>query len=71
MLIVAFSPSQTEIETHAQPGALSVYVHYGQSRSKDAKSLAQSDVVLTTYGVLGSEFSTEVILFYLLIVKFA
>lgn len=50
---------KTEIETHARPGALSIYVHYGQSRSKDAKVLAQSDVVLTTYGVLASEFSTE------------
>ncbi|KAL7127161.1 hypothetical protein ABFS83_14G237000 [Erythranthe nasuta] len=50
---------KTEIETHAQPGNLSVYVHYGQSRSKDAKFLAQSNVVLTTYGVLASEFSTE------------
>ncbi|KAG8371209.1 hypothetical protein BUALT_Bualt13G0063500 [Buddleja alternifolia] len=50
---------KTEIETHAQPGTLSIYVHYGQSRSKDAKVLAQSNVVLTTYGVLASEFSTE------------
>lgn len=50
---------KTEIETHAQPGALSLYVHYGQSRSKDAKVLAQSNVVLTTYGVLASEFSIE------------
>ncbi|KAF3453101.1 hypothetical protein FNV43_RR03535 [Rhamnella rubrinervis] len=29
------------------------------SRPKDAKSLAQSNVVITTYGVLASEFSTE------------
>ncbi|PIN02547.1 Helicase-like transcription factor HLTF/DNA helicase RAD5, DEAD-box superfamily [Handroanthus impetiginosus] len=50
---------KAEIETHSQPGALSLYVHYGQSRSKDAKVLAQSNVVLTTYGVLASEFSTE------------
>ncbi|XP_057474411.1 DNA repair protein RAD5A [Actinidia eriantha] len=50
---------KAEIETHAQPGSLSIYVHYGQSRPKDAKLLAQSDVVLTTYGVLASEFSTE------------
>ena len=52
---------QAEIETHVQPGALTVYVHYGQSRPRDAKSLARSDVVLTTYGVLASEFSAEVI----------
>lgn len=51
---------QSEIEMHAKPGSLSVYVHYGQSRPKDAKLLSQSDVVITTYGVLTSEFSAEV-----------
>ncbi|XP_009796533.1 DNA repair protein RAD5A isoform X2 [Nicotiana tabacum] len=50
---------KAEIEAHAQPGALSLYVYYGQTRSKDTKVLARSDVVLTTYGVLASEFSTE------------
>lgn len=35
-------------------------MHYGQSRPKDAKFLAQYDVVLTTYGVLSSEFLAEV-----------
>ncbi|CAN6438650.1 unnamed protein product [Victoria cruziana] len=48
-----------EIETHAQSGSLSLFVHYGQSRPKDAKFLAQYDVVLTTYGVLSSEFLAE------------
>ncbi|KHG20975.1 hypothetical protein F383_03752 [Gossypium arboreum] len=51
---------KAEIETHVQPGSLSLYVHYGQSRPKDAKLLAQNDVVITTYGVLASEFSAEV-----------
>ncbi|KAJ4843600.1 DNA repair protein rad5a [Turnera subulata] len=50
---------KAEIETHSQPGSLSVYVHYGQSRAKDANVLAQNDVVITTYGVLQSEFSDE------------
>ncbi|XP_062018169.1 DNA repair protein RAD5A-like [Rosa rugosa] len=50
---------KAEIESHVQPGSVSVYVHYGQSRPKDATLLAQSDVVITTYGVLASEFSTE------------
>ncbi|XP_058088986.1 DNA repair protein RAD5A isoform X2 [Magnolia sinica] len=50
---------KAEIETHAQPGSFSLYVHYGQSRPKDAKILAQNDIVLTTYGVLASEFSAE------------
>ncbi|XVF19793.1 hypothetical protein REPUB_Repub11eG0141500 [Reevesia pubescens] len=50
---------KAEIETHVQTGSLSLYVHYGQSRPKDAKLLAQNDVVITTYGVLASEFSAE------------
>ncbi|XP_020581441.1 putative SWI/SNF-related matrix-associated actin-dependent regulator of chromatin subfamily A member 3-like 2 [Phalaenopsis equestris] len=50
---------KAEIEVHAQQGSLSLYVHYGASRPKEAKILAQSDVVLTTYGVLASEFSAE------------
>lgn len=50
---------KTEIETHVQSGTMSVYVHYGQSRTKDVKSLLQHDVVLTTYGVLSSEYQSE------------
>ncbi|XP_004304707.1 PREDICTED: putative SWI/SNF-related matrix-associated actin-dependent regulator of chromatin subfamily A member 3-like 2 [Fragaria vesca subsp. vesca] len=50
---------KAEIESHVRPGCVSVYVHYGQSRPKDANLLAQSNVVITTYGVLASEFSTE------------
>ncbi|XP_028777137.1 DNA repair protein RAD5A-like, partial [Neltuma alba] len=50
---------KAEIETHVQTGSLSLYVHYGQSRPKDAKTLAQSDVVITTYGIVASEFSGE------------
>ncbi|CAM8885602.1 unnamed protein product [Rhodiola kirilowii] len=50
---------KSEIESHMEPGSLSIYVHYGQSRPKDTKLLAQSDVVITTYGVLSSEYSSE------------
>ncbi|OMO58307.1 SNF2-related protein [Corchorus capsularis] len=50
---------KVEIETHVQPGSMSLYIHYGQSRPKDAKLLAQNDVVITTYGVLASEYSAE------------
>ncbi|XP_010493369.1 PREDICTED: putative SWI/SNF-related matrix-associated actin-dependent regulator of chromatin subfamily A member 3-like 2 isoform X3 [Camelina sativa] len=50
---------KSEIEMHTKSGSLSVYVHYGQSRPKDTKLLSQSDVVITTYGVLTSEFSAE------------
>ncbi|XP_011654243.1 DNA repair protein RAD5A isoform X1 [Cucumis sativus] len=50
---------KAEIEAHVRPGYLSLHVHYGQTRSKDARVLAQNDVVITTYGVLASEFSAE------------
>ncbi|KAI4382285.1 hypothetical protein MLD38_008266 [Melastoma candidum] len=50
---------KAEIEAHSQPQSLSVHVHYGQNRTRDAKFLSQSDVVITTYGVLASEFSPQ------------
>lgn len=31
---------KAEIESHSEPGTVSIYVHYGQSRPKDAKILA-------------------------------
>lgn len=60
---------QAEIEAHVRPGYLSLHVHYGQTRSKDARVLAQNDVVITTYGVLASEFSAEVVANFILIYK--
>lgn len=50
---------KAEIEAHATPGSVSIYVHYGQNRPKEANLIGQSDIVLTTYGVLSSEFSNE------------
>ncbi|XP_050212773.1 DNA repair protein RAD5A isoform X2 [Mercurialis annua] len=50
---------KAEIETHSEAGSLSVYVHYGQGRAKDVELLAKYDVVITTYGILASEFSAE------------
>ncbi|GLJ41479.1 hypothetical protein SUGI_0858480 [Cryptomeria japonica] len=50
---------KTEIEAHVQSESLSVYVHYGESRARDAKPLLGHDVVLTTYGVLSSGFQSE------------
>lgn len=51
---------QAVMETHAEPGSLSLYVHYGPGRQKDANILVESDVVITTYGILTSEYSLEV-----------
>ncbi|KAK3154235.1 hypothetical protein QOZ80_2BG0188000 [Eleusine coracana subsp. coracana] len=50
---------KAEIEAHAKPGTVNIYVHYGQNRPKEASFIAQSDIVLTTYGVVASEFSTD------------
>ncbi|KAL6899143.1 hypothetical protein ACP4OV_005801 [Aristida adscensionis] len=50
---------KAEIEAHTKPGAVSIYVHYGQNRPKEASLIGQSDIVLTTYGVVASEFSTD------------
>ncbi|TVU29896.1 hypothetical protein EJB05_21487 [Eragrostis curvula] len=50
---------KAEIEAHTKPGTVNIYVHYGQNRPKEASCIAQSDIVLTTYGVVSSEFSTD------------
>ncbi|XP_048535793.1 DNA repair protein RAD5A [Triticum urartu] len=50
---------KAEIEAHTKPDSLNIYVHYGQSRPKEASFIGQNDIVLTTYGVMASEFSTE------------
>ncbi|VAI43758.1 unnamed protein product [Triticum turgidum subsp. durum] len=50
---------KAEIEAHTKPDSLNIYVHYGQSRPKEASFIGQNDIVLTTYGVVASEFSTE------------
>lgn len=39
---------------------MNIYVHYGQNRPKEASLIGQSDIVLTTYGVVSSEFSIDV-----------
>nr|CAB3446745.1 unnamed protein product [Digitaria exilis] len=50
---------KAEIEAHTKPGAVNIYVHYGQNRPKEASLIGQSDIVLTTYGVVSSEFSID------------
>ncbi|CAO2045986.1 unnamed protein product [Urochloa humidicola] len=50
---------KAEIEAHTKPGTVNIYVHYGQNRPKEASFIGQSDIVLTTYGVVSSEFSVD------------
>lgn len=47
---------QDEIEAHARPGSLSVFIHYGGDRTTDPRILTRHHVVLTTYGVLTSAY---------------
>ena len=49
-----------QIVMHTTPGALSVYLYYGGARVKDAAMLSSYDVVLTTYGVLASDYAAQV-----------
>lgn len=48
---------QDELETHSESGSLSVFVHYGGDRTHDPQFIAEPDVVLTTYGILGTAYS--------------
>ncbi|KAK6138892.1 hypothetical protein DH2020_027366 [Rehmannia glutinosa] len=48
-----------ELETHAKPGTISIFVHYGGDRTQDPKVIAEPDVVLTTYGVLTAAYKTD------------
>ncbi|KAJ1279353.1 hypothetical protein BS78_04G149100 [Paspalum vaginatum] len=50
---------KAEIEAHTKPGSVNIYVHYGQNRPKEASFIGQSDIVLTTYGVVSSEYSVD------------
>jgi hypothetical protein len=45
-----------ELKSKSKPGSLSVHVFYGGDRARDFHN---HDVVLTTYGVVGSEFHND------------
>ncbi|XP_051938309.1 transcription termination factor 2 [Hippocampus zosterae] len=44
-----------EIERHVKAGRLSVYLYHGSDRNKNARVLAQHDVVVTTYALVSRE----------------
>ncbi|KAG0595364.1 hypothetical protein M758_UG160800 [Ceratodon purpureus] len=48
---------KSEFETHVAGDSLSVYAYYGQDRVRERKALLEHDIVLTTYGVVASEFN--------------
>ncbi|KAJ1391815.1 SNF2-related, N-terminal domain [Sesbania bispinosa] len=50
---------QDELETHSKPGSISIFVHYGGSRTNSAELISGYDVVLTTYGVLSAAYKSD------------
>ncbi|CAJ2513775.1 Uu.00g018940.m01.CDS01 [Anthostomella pinea] len=50
---------EEQIKAHIQPNKLSYYIYHGPNRIKDAKKLAQYDLVMTTYGSVGSEVAAR------------
>ncbi|CAN0887295.1 DNA repair protein RAD5B [Linum grandiflorum] len=48
-----------ELETHAKPGSLSVFVHYGGERMQNSMLISGYDVILTTFGVLMTAYKQE------------
>ncbi|KAK3808677.1 MAG: SNF2 family N-terminal domain-containing protein [Benniella sp.] len=50
---------EEQFENHVQRDALQVYVYHGGQRVTDPSFLAKHDVVITTYNLLGTEYSKE------------
>ncbi|KAI6715693.1 hypothetical protein JHW43_001754 [Diplocarpon mali] len=48
---------EEQMKQHVKPGSLRYYIYHGANRIKDAKKLAEFDIVITTYGSIASEFS--------------
>ncbi|KAG0215198.1 hypothetical protein BGX33_001363 [Mortierella sp. NVP41] len=50
---------EEQFEAHVKKDALQVYVYHGGQRVSDPTYLAKHDVVITTYNLLGTEYSKE------------
>ncbi|KIV91772.1 hypothetical protein PV10_06278 [Exophiala mesophila] len=48
---------EDQISQHVRPESMKFYVHHGSNREKDASRMSVYDIVITTYGVVTSEFS--------------
>lgn len=46
---------EIQIKEHIKPGTFKYYIYHGPNRIKDAKKLAEYDLVITTYGSVSSE----------------
>lgn len=47
---------EEQIKQHVRPNSINYYIYHGGNRCKDVKKLADYDLVITTYGSVGSEF---------------
>ncbi|KXJ92279.1 SNF2 family N-terminal domain-domain-containing protein [Microdochium bolleyi] len=50
---------EEQIKAHIKPGSLKYHIYHGSSRIKDAKKLAELDLVITTYGSVASEVTAR------------
>jgi len=50
---------EDQIKTHIMPGELTYYIYHGSNRIKDARKLAEYDIVMTTYGSVASEVTAR------------
>ena len=46
-----------EVEKRCEPDELSVYLYHGPKREQDPRTLADFDLVFTTYSIVGKELS--------------
>ncbi|KAK7431621.1 hypothetical protein QQZ08_001839 [Neonectria magnoliae] len=48
-----------EIEKHTVPGAIKYYKYHGRERTIDPALFCNYDIILTTYGTIAADFSTQ------------
>ncbi|KAK6214450.1 Phosphatidylinositol 4-kinase LSB6 [Pestalotiopsis sp. IQ-011] len=51
---------EIQMKEHIKPGTFKYYIYHGPNRIKDAKKLADFDLVITTYGSVSSELRARV-----------
>jgi SNF2 family DNA or RNA helicase len=50
---------EEQLKQHIQPGSLSCHIYHGPNRIRDARRLAEFDLVITTYGSVSNELSSR------------
>ena len=57
--VTLLSQWESEFESHSKKDSLSVFIYYGTNRAAAKSDLGKYDIVLTTYGIVSSEFSSS------------